>query len=128
VNRSRTSPCMADQPAPRQSGVAILTGMMMALILLAPMILWFGIRDLDGRTPPSCHASSVVAHLRAVTTAGVDMADTAAIRQIQTMGLDTRLGHRVCSARIGDGAGVRTVKFAVRYSASGAVQVEVVNP
>jgi hypothetical protein len=123
---SRITRCTVDGAAPRQGGAAVLTGVMMVLILLTPLILWLGIRDLDDGQVPSCHTSTVVEHLRAATSAGAPFPETGAIRNIETVGLDTRLRHRICYARIGDGAGTQTVKFAVRYSANGLVQVEVV--
>ncbi|MFN3713685.1 MAG: hypothetical protein ACK4SX_08505 [Alcanivoracaceae bacterium] len=128
MRNSRITPYAADGAAPRQGGAAVLTGVMMVLILLTPLILWLGIRDFDDRQVPSCHTSTVMEHLRAATSADAPFPETGAIRDIQTMGLDTRLGHRICYARIGDGAGAQTVKFAVRYSAAGQVQVEVVGP
>jgi hypothetical protein len=125
---SRISPYAVDGTAPRQGGAAVLTGVLMVLILLAPLILWLGIHDVGDRQVPSCHSSMVISQLRAATPAGAPFPETGAIRHIQTMGLDARLGHRICYARIGDGTGAQTVKFAVRYSATGVVQVEVVSP
>lgn len=116
----------AQRPGPER--VAVIGGSLMLLLLLLPLLFWLDGRAWGNEGVPDCDSLPVLAELRKVYPQVVHAPLTAVIRDVRSVGMDRRLGHRMCYGRVGEGDEMRRLKFAVSYQsdANDSVRIELV--
>lgn len=108
--------------------VAVIGGSLMLVLLMLPLLFWFDGRAWGDERVPDCDSLSVLAELRKVYPQVAHAPLNAVIRDVQSVGMDRRLGHRMCYGRVGEGDEARRLKFAVSYQndANDSVRIELV--
>ncbi len=116
----------AYRPGPER--VVIIGGSLMLMLLLLPLLFWFEGRAWGDEPVPDCDSLPVLSQLREAYPRVVHAPLNEIIRDVQSVGLDRRLGHRMCYARVGEGDQARRLKFAVSYQddANDSVRIELV--
>lgn len=114
----------ARRPGPEQ--VVVIGGGMMLMLLMLPLLFWFEGRAWGGERVPDCDSLPVLSQLREVYPRVARAPLNAVIQDVQSVGLDRRLGHRMCYAKVGEGEQARRLKFAVSYQddANDKVRIE----
>lgn len=122
----RDQALVANRPGPER--VVIIGGGMMLILLMLPLLFWFEGRAWGDERVPDCDSLPVLAQLREVYPRVARAPLNEIIRDVQSVGLDRRLGHRMCYARMGEGDQGRRLKFAVSYQddANDSVRIELV--
>lgn len=87
-----------------------LLAMLLLLLTATPLAVYW--LQPPSANVPDCAAPAVIARLRQATGLQV------ALRHIHSVGIDYRLGHRICSARVGPAEATRSLKYAVYLSAA----------
>ena len=116
----------AQRPGPER--VAVIGGSLMLLLLMLPLLFWLDGRAWSNGRVPDCDSLPVLAELRRVYPKVAQARLTSAIRDVHSVGMDRRLGHRMCYGRVGVGDEARRLKFAVSYQndANDSVRIELV--
>jgi hypothetical protein len=92
---------------------------MMLLLLLMPLAFWVQKSVMGDDSELRCDADVVLKQLRAMTSdSRLQTNSMDVIRDIQSVGFDPQIGHRICMARVGDGANARHLKFAISHTDS----------
>jgi hypothetical protein len=114
----------AHRPGPER--VAVIGGSLMLALLMLPLLFWFDDRVWERERVPDCDSLPVLAELRKAYPQVAHAPLSAVIRDVQSVGMDRRLGHRMCYARVGEGDEARRLKFAVSYrnDANDSVRIE----
>jgi hypothetical protein len=104
-------------------------GAMMLVLLMMPLAFWMQKSLSEDDSVPRCDADTVLQQLRAATSAEHSQVAMDAIRDIQSVGYDAQIGHRICMATLGEGPRARQLKFAVSHSDSSSrtLRVEAVS-
>jgi hypothetical protein len=108
--------------------VIVIGGTMMLLLLMMPLLFWMEGRIRGQGQVPECDSLPVLSQLRAAYPKVTQTPLTEVLRDVQSVGLDRSLGHRICYARVGSGAAARRLKYAVSYQddANDSVRIELV--
>lgn len=116
----------AYRPGPER--VIVLGGSLMLILMMLPLLFWFEGRAWGGERVPDCDSLAVLAQLREAYPRVAHAPLNEIVRDVQSVGLDRRLGHRICYARVGDGEQARQLKFAVSYleDAKDSIRLELV--
>ena len=83
--------------------VVVIGGAMMLLLLMMPLLFWMEGRAWGLDQVPECDSPPVLTQLRLAYPRVTQTPLPEVIRDVQSVGLDRRLGHRICYARVGDG-------------------------
>jgi hypothetical protein len=103
----------AGRPGPER--VAVIGGSLMLALLMLPLLFWLDGRAWGNEGVPDCDSLPVLSQLRQVYPQVAHAPLNEVIRDVQSVGMDRRLGHRICYARIGEGQQRRQLKYAVSY-------------
>ena len=120
-----------DRMAVRRPGperVAVIGGSVMLALLMLPLLFWFDGRAWGDQRVPDCDSLPVLLQLREVYPQVTNTPLDDVIRDVRSVGMDRRLGHRICYARIGERQQKRRLKYAVSYQhdANDSVRIELV--
>lgn len=102
------APAAAD-PGP----VMRIGGTIMLALLLTPLIFWVQNSQLADGDIPRCDSVPVIRQLRETASVRHPRMVADVIRDIQSVGYDPQIGHRICMATLGEGAAARQLKFAI---------------
>lgn len=107
----------------------VIGGSLMLMLLMLPLLFWFDGRARNSARVPDCDSLPVLTQLRKVYPQVAHAPLNGAIRDLQSVGMDRRLGHRMCYARVDDGQQQRQLKYAVSYQddANDSVRIELVS-
>ncbi len=114
------------RPGPER--VAVIGGGLMLALLMLPLLFWFDDRTRGDEGVPDCDSLPVLSLLREIYPQVTNTPLDDVIRDVQSVGMDRRLGHRICYARIGESQQQRQLKYAVSYQhdANDSVRIELV--
>ena len=117
---------VAHRPAPER--VIVVGGGLMLMLLMLPLLFWLDGHAWGNERVPDCDSLAVLSELREIYPRVAHAPLVTIIRDVQSVGLDRRLGHRMCYARVGKGEQEHRLKFAVSYrgDADDSVRIELV--